>query len=125
MRTAILCMLIVMVIVVAGCGFSEYKAKEEAHSKALFHAIMESESTIPGTKMVDALSIVLVASGKYVKVIGWDSKKNVKDGSYDVWLNLTVNDNTEKLHWVVDENNNLHPADDLSQKVSVKQKLKL
>jgi len=75
--------------------------------------------------MVDALSIVLVASGKYVKVIGWDSKKNVKDGSYDVWLNLTVNDNTEKLHWVVDENNNLHPADDLSQKVSVKQKLKL
>jgi hypothetical protein len=105
--------------------FSQYQAKEDARSKAIINAVMVSKSSIPGIKMVDAFSILLAASGKYVKIIGWDCKKNVKDDNYDVWLNLTVNDNAEKLHWVVDKENFLHPANDLAQKVSVRQQLTL
>lgn len=106
-------------------SFSDYSAKEGAKTKAIIHAVMASNSTMPGTRMVDAVSIALTASGKYVKVGGWSCNKNIKDGSYDVWLDLVVNDRPERLHWVVDKDDNLFPANDLAQAVSVRQKLKL
>ena len=125
MIKAIYIAVVLALFLLSGCGFSEYQAKEDAKQKAILKAIMESESKLPGTKMPEALNFVLVVSGKYVKVDGWNCNKNVKDGSYDVWLNLTVNDRSEKLHWVVDSENVLHPANDLAQSVSVKQKLHL
>jgi hypothetical protein len=124
-------LIVVLSMVVAGLmtyaysGFSEYQTKEDARKKAIINAVMDSDSMLPKTKMVDALSFVLTASGKYVKVGGWSCDSNIKDGGYDVWLNLTVNDNEEKLHWVVDKDYNLYPANDLAQKISVVQQLKM
>lgn len=122
MRFAIV---LLMAGMLSGCGFSEYKAKEDTKTKLIVKAISDSKSTVAGMTTTEALSIVLVASGKYVKIGGWACDKNIKDGSYDVWLDLTINDNPGKLHWVVDAGNNLSPANDLAQKVTVQQKLKL
>lgn len=116
---------IVLIGTLAGCGFSDYRAREDAKSKAIVKAVTNSESTVSGTKTLDALSFVLAASGKYVTVGGWSCNKNTKDGSYDVWLDLTVNDVVEKLHWVVDAENNLFPANDLAQKITIRQRLVL
>ena len=125
-------LLILLVLLCIGGGasyiytkFSTYHDKEASTTKQVVKAVSNSESTIPGTKMLDALTLALTASGKYVKVGGWSCDKNIKDGGYDVWLSLTVNDNPVKLHWVVDANNNLHPANDLAQKVTAAQRLNL
>lgn len=116
---------IIFLGVFTGCGFSEYKAREDVKTKAIVKAVTNSESVITGTKTVDALSFALAASDKYIKVGGWTCNKNVNDGSYDVWLDLTVNDVAQKLHWVVDSENNLFPANDLAQKITIRQKLVL
>jgi len=125
MMRFLLCVIMLLMVSVHGCGFSEYAAKEDAKKKAIVSAIMSSKSTINGVKMVDAFSLCLAATGKYVKIEGWSCDKNIKDDSYDVWFSFTANDNPEKLHWVVDKDNFLHPANDLTQKISVRQKLNI
>jgi hypothetical protein len=111
--------------VICGCGFSEYSAKEDAKKESIVKAIIESKSTVNNVKSIDALSIVLAVSGKFTKDYKWQCDKNVNDGSYDVWLSFVANDNPVKIHWVVDKDNNLFPANDLAQKITVKQKLNI
>lgn len=105
--------------------FAAYSKKEGEREKAIVQAVMVSQSVVPGMKTLDALSLVLSASGKYVKVGGWACNKDLKDDSYNIWLDLAVNDQPEKLHWVVDVDNNLIPANDLAQKITIRQKIPL
>jgi len=105
---------------IGGCGFSEYTEKERGREKAVITLVQNSESTYPGvttTKAIAGLLGVLEHRGRYIKIVGWSSVKNLKDSSYDVWLTVEVNDEPSKFHWVV-KDNQVMPVNDLAQSVT-------
>jgi hypothetical protein len=116
-----------MVLAISGCGFSEYREKEKALSKSAIESVQKSESVVKGTNTLNILALTLKlieSSGKYVKVDGWSCDKNIKDDCYDVWFSVAINEIDQKYHWII-KGNELIPANDLAQTVTIRQMITL
>ena len=114
-----------LVIFLAGCGFSDYRKNLEAREKAAILAVQGSDSIYPEVDTLAAVGKmlqVLELKGRYVKIIGWscnlDNPKHT-----EVQLAIKINDNPDTFFkWAI-EDNMIKPMNDLAQNITPRQPL--
>lgn len=120
-----ICIISMIVVYNSYSGYTkEIKSKEMAAVKA----VQESKGRLEGVSTIEGIATIIGfsdATGNYVKVEGWSCSYKSSDNTYDIWFEVNENDKLNKFHWVIDADKNLHPANDMAQMVTKRQRVSL